>query len=252
MENMIRSLLITGFLFLVFTPVIQASDNADHRKLLAKHYRLEKPDGTGPFPAVMMVPGCSGFQSDLFKGHYDAIQRRLVELGFVTLRVDYLAARNASSCTEGVSSEDAAGDIRIAADYLTQQSFVKKGAVNVMGWSYGASGALQALGRTWNREPVKVDAVIVYYPHCNFVQQKWESQIPVLVLSGVLDNVAPIRFCKGLFVDLPVTVRKYDGAHHCFDMVGLPAKAQYEFGTIGYNEAAARAAWLEVSNFLRR
>jgi dienelactone hydrolase len=109
-----------------------------------------------------MVPGCSGFE--FATGHYDSVQSRLVGLGFVTLRVNYLAARNITSCTMGVSPEDVAGDIRIAADYLRQQPYVKKGAINVIGWSYGAAGSLQALGRAWRRDPVQVDAVIAYYP----------------------------------------------------------------------------------------
>ena len=228
------------------------ADNADHQEHLSNHYRLEKPDGVGPFPAVMMVPVCSGFDADSAKGHYATVQSRLVELGFVTFRVNYLAARNAASCQSGVSTEDVAGDIRIAAEYLRQQPFVKKGAINVMGWSYGGAGALQALGRTWNRDPVQVDAVVAYYPHCHLVQQKWESEVPVLVLVGAIDNVTPLRFCKMLFVDLPITVRIYDDAHHAFDVFELPAERQYEFGTIGYNEAAAKSAWIEVTNFLHK
>jgi len=244
---------------LLFIPAIEAGDNADHRGLLAKHYRLERPDGKEPFPAVMMVSGCSGFNADFAEGHYDEVQNRLVKLGFVTLRVDYLAARNAISCQQGaspeqkgVSPEEVAGDISIAFDYLRQQPFVKKGSINVIGWSYGASSALQALVRTWNRDPVQVKAVVAYYPHCQLIQQKWESKVPVLVLVGAIDNITPLRFCKGLFDDLPVTVRVYENARHCFDMSELPAERHYEFGTIGYNEAAAKAAWQEVTKFLKK
>ena len=59
-----------------------------------------------------------------------------------------------------------------------------------------------------------------------------------------------------IFNDLPkrnrLTVRVYDDAHHGFDDFKLPAEMQYRFGTIGYNEAAAKSAWKEVTNFLRR
>lgn len=252
---MIRSFFILLLAFMVINPTIQAADNADHRELLAKHYRLQKPDGTGPFPAVMMVSGCSGFEASFAKGHYDTVQSRLVELGFVTLRVNFLAARNAASCQPNVSTQEVAADIHIAAEYLKQQPFVKKGAINVIGWSYGASSALQALGRSHSQDPVQVDAVVAYYPHCDFVQQRWDSEAPVLVLAGTLDNVAPLRKCLYLFRGMPsqkLVIRTYDDAHHCFDMFELPAETQYEFGTIGYNEAAAKSAWLEVTNFLRK
>jgi dienelactone hydrolase len=254
---MIRVLLVAASLAFVFTPTIDAADNVDHRELLAKHYRLEKPNGAGPFPAVILVSGGSGFDADFAKGHYDAVQTRLVELGFVTLRVNYLAARNVSASTfvVPVSPEQVASDICIAVGYLRQQPFVKKGAINVMGWSFGASGALQSLGRSPSRDPVQADAVVAYYPECSLIQQKWDSQVPILVLVGMVDNITPLRKCNWLFRGIPedrLTIREYDDAHHGFDMSGLPSETQYQWGTIGYNETAAKSAWLEVTNFLRK
>ena len=252
--QMLVIVLLNAFISFAFA---QTADNTGHQESLSKHYRLEKPKGAGPFPAVMMVPGCSGFEFG--KEHYNSVQKRLVELGFVTLRVDYLAARNFSSCANNsgiaVSAEEVAADIGIAAGYLKEQTFVKKDRLNVLGWSYGAAGALQALGRTYNREPVKVDAVVAYYPYCNAVQQRWDSETPVLVLVGMLDNVAPERSCTRFFSGLPderLTIRTYEDAHHGFDDFKLPAETQYRFGTLGYNKAAAESAWMEVTNFLRR
>jgi len=233
------------------------SQSAEHRELLSKHYRLEKPDGTGPFPAVMMVPGCSGFDADFQKEYYDSVQRQLVQLGFVTLRVNYLAVRNFKNCAMVVSTTDVSGDIRIAANYLKQQTFVKKGAVNVMSWSYGGAGALKALGLAKRQEPLRVDAVIAYYPYCGGGVQAWDSEVPVLVLVGAIDNLAPLSTCKILaFDDLPkrdkLTVKVYDDAHHAFDNFTLPAEMQYGFGTLGYNEAAAKSAWKEVTMFIKK
>jgi dienelactone hydrolase len=251
---MIRAFLIALFVILMFTPTIQAADNADHSELLSKHYRLEKPDGTGPFPVVMMVPGCSGFDAKLQKMHYDRVQKRLVELGFVTLRVNSLAVRSATSCRQGVYPADGANDIYIAAEYLLQQPFVKKGAIKVIGWSWGGAAALLALSLAESQEPIPVDAVVAYYPACKWVG-KWDSQIPVLVLVGSLDNVAPYSNCETLFSSVPkpdkITIRVYEGAHHGFDDFQLPAEMQYGYGTLGYNEAAAKSAWKEVINFLR-
>jgi dienelactone hydrolase len=252
---MIRYFFVAFFVIFVFMPAVKAAGDSKHRELLLKHYRLEKPNGAGPFPAVMLVPGCSGFEAEFAKAHYDQVQSRLVELGFVTLRVNFLAARNASSCWPDVPFEDVAGDIGIAAEYLHQQPFVKRGAINVMGWSYGAGCTLRALGRIESREPVQVDAVVAYYPYCR-AALKWDSEVPVLVLVGAIDNTAPLSKCEPIFNDLPkrcrLTVRVYDNAHHAFDNFTLPAKMKYRFGTIGYNEAAAKSAWKEVTNFLRK
>jgi len=234
---------------------ICAADNADHQERLSKHYRLKKPDAAGPFPSVMMVPGCSGFNAEFQKAFYDSVQNQLVELGFVTLRVDYLAARNVSSCAGTVSTDAVGDDVRVAAGYLRKQSFVKKGATNVMAWSYGGAGALMALRLINDQEPAQVDAVVAYYPYCLGVQ-RWDSEVAVLVLVGATDNVAPLGICEGIFGGLPkrdkLTVRVYKDAHHAFDNFTLPAEMQYAFGTLGYNEAAAKAAWKEAIKFLRR
>lgn len=251
---MIRSFLTAFLVIFVLIPTIQAADNPGHSELLSKHYRLEKPVGPGPFPAVMMVSACSGFESELFKKHYDAVQSKLVKLGFVTLRVNYLAVRNATDCWK-VSVEEVAGDICVAVDYLRQQTFVKKGAINVIGWSFGGSGALQALKRFDSRNPVQVNAVVAYYPECGVFHPPWDSEVPVLVLVGRMDNLTPLKDCNNLFRGLPsdrVTIRVYDDAHHCFDNDGLPVETLYYSGTIGYNEAAAKSAWLEVTKFLRK
>ena len=237
-------LFLSCLIALSITIRVYAADNTEHKERLSKHYRLEKPKGAGPFPAVMMVPGCSGFE--YAREAYNSGQKRLVELGFVTLRVDYLAARNVSHCFDGgVSIEEVATDIGIAAGYLREQTFVKKDSLNVVGWSYGGACALQALGRTYNREPVKVDAVVAIYPLCDCVQQRWDSQVPVLVLVGLLDTVAPLKNCTGLFRGLPderLTIKTYEDAQHEFD----------DFERPQYNEADAKSAWIEVTNFLRK
>lgn len=240
--------------FLISIPSY-AADNAAHQKRLSKHYRLEKPDGDGPFPSVMMVPGCSGFDAEFSKVFYDSMQNQLVGLGFVTLRVNYLAVRDFSSCSMNVTTYEIGDDVRIAADYLRHQTFVKKGAVNVIGWSYGGAGALTALMHTKNLEPAQVDAAVVYYPYCPGVMP-WDSGVPVLVLSGAIDNVAPLNECESIFDELPkrdkLTIRVYKDAHHAFDNSTLPAEMQYSFGTLGYNEVAAKSAWKEVTSFLAR
>lgn len=252
---MIIRLVLASLIALSITVGSYAADKSEIRELLSKHYRLEKPEGPGPFPAVILVPGCSGFDAEFAKARYDRVQSRLVELGFATLRVNYLAARNTNFCWPDVPTEDVAGDICIAAQYLRQQPFVKKGAINVLGWSWGGASALMALGRTQNREPAQVDTVVVYFPACK-ESQKWDSEVPVLALLGAIDNIAPVSDCKSLFAQLPkphkVTVRIYNGAHHGFDNSDLPEEVEGMIGTKGYNEAAAKSAWLEVIKFLRR
>ena len=256
---MARFICIALLAIFAFIPVVQADDNANHRELLSKHYKLQKPVGAGPYPAVLMVPGCAGFDAKFVKKHYDKVQSQLVELGFVTLRVNYLAVRNATICYPDVPTSNVADDICIATEYLRQQTYVKKGAINVIGWSWGGASAFRVLRPevrlTGIREPANVDAVVAYYPHCNAARE-WDSEVPVLVLGGAIDNISPFSACEMLFSQVAkrdrLTIRVYDDAHHGFDRSELPAEMQSRFGTIGYNEAAAKSAWIEVTNFLRK
>ncbi len=254
-------LILVVFAFSVYFPSDgqsqEVGDTADHRELLSKYYRLEKPNGAGPFPAVLLVPCSGGFEAKNHIKFHDYVQSQLVELGFVVLRVNYLAVRNAYRGNH-VPAEDVAGDIGIAVEYLRQQPFVKKGAINVMGWSWGGGGALQALGRIGSREPVQVDAVVGYYPSCGFVNVLiLDLEAPVLVLVGSNDHVTPLYECETLFGHLPKhnrpTIRVYDKAHHHFDNFELQARKQSSpDGISGYNEAVAKSAWIEVTNFLRK
>lgn len=229
-----------------------AADNVNPRKKLELNYRLSKPPGTGPFPAVMLVPGCSGFEAGFAKPHYDGVQQRLVALGFVTVRVNYLAARNARNCLS-VAIQMVAGDIAITAEFLRKQAYVKTGAINMLGWSYGGAGALKSLSPGPERKAVDVDTVAVYYPACRRAGL-WNSAIPVLWLHGAADNVARSDICADFFSGLPantrLTFRIYMGAHHGFDNANIPEGFQYRFGTLAYNEEAAKAAWKELTAFL--
>jgi dienelactone hydrolase len=84
----------------------------------------------------------------------------------------------------------------------------------------------------------------------------WKMRVPVLVLFGEADNVVSLDSCKGIFARLSdpnvVRLRTFADSYHGFDMINLPAKTEYRFGTLGYNEAAAKSAWRELEQFLRR
>ena len=111
------------------------------------------------------------------------------------------------------------------------------------------------MSRTDNREPVQVDAAVVYYPYC-VAARPWDSDIPVLVLMGKIDNVAPIDSCESVFDRLSnrdgLTVRIYDNAHHCFDYSDFTTELNTRLGKMLYNKAVAEVAWTEVTKFLKK
>jgi len=68
-----RSFCVILLILFVIVTATQAGENANHEKILETYYSLEKPDGDGPFPAVMLVPWCIGFDEEHAKPHYDNV-----------------------------------------------------------------------------------------------------------------------------------------------------------------------------------
>jgi len=249
-------ILVVSFLAYGLSTSAWADPSPEQQRRLEAHYALERPEGRGPFPAVMMVPMCIGFDLALWNGNYARAAKKLKDQGFVVLKVDYLAAREAPRCG-AVTQEDIAQDIVTTVKYLRAQSFVKTTAINVLAWGYGGGGALIALSEGDNRSPASVDAVLVYYPR--FIERlpsPWKVDVPVLFLCASKDFIAPPSRCEDLLSQVPARDRVkfivYPDAHHGFDNSDLPPKLLTPNGTRGYNEKAAKAAWEEVERFLRR
>jgi dienelactone hydrolase len=98
-----------------------------------------KPDGPGPFPAVVLLHTCGGLQSHVTRDW----PNYLVDLGYVVLTVDTFSAhghrceslsRTKVEEKEQAQEQDAFG----ALQYLAGLDFVDSGKVAAMGFSQGA------------------------------------------------------------------------------------------------------------------
>lgn len=217
-------------------------------------YRIFRPDGPGPYPAVVFVSGCSGFTPAIDLKAYERPAEQLRGLGFVAVWADYLGRRNLQSCaTGGVTQIEVGRDIVAAASWLRSQPYVEAKSITAMGWSYGGGSVFAALG-SHSADQLIFTRAIVYYPFCQGLAP-WSNPIPVLVLRAGSDNVAPHHYCKSALgtgsATANIKIIDYPGAQHCFDFSELPPKMDYAFGTIGYHPQAATAAWEEVKQFLQ-
>jgi len=104
---------------------------------------LAKPDGSGPFPAVVLLHGCDGFSggsavgADLFKSW-----------GYVALALDSLGGTNA--CVPHIvasGTEAEALDAYTALGYLAREAFIDPNRIAVVGYSMGAGAALDDVER---------------------------------------------------------------------------------------------------------
>jgi carboxymethylenebutenolidase len=109
---------------------------------------LCRPEGTGPFPAVIIVHGDYGFGD-----HEKQLARRLAKNGFVALAVDlYRGVKvveliDAHIMDRGLPESQALGDLDAAVTYLTGRADVRRGDIGIIGWDMGGGYALDAARR---------------------------------------------------------------------------------------------------------
>jgi dienelactone hydrolase len=223
---------------------------------LADFFELAKPAGKGPFPAVVLAPGCAGFHEAHSQPVFGKYRNRLLDDGFAVINVDFTRAHDVPSCADGsgwlISPEGYAKDILAAVAYLAKDSSIDPTRIHLMGWSFGGGASFSALALA-ERASAKINSVVAFYPACEGAL-RWKQSAPVLALVGLADEVAPFTFCKGLVRDAldnkSMRVVEYPDAHHSFDYFTIPTPAAVpSLGTLGYNEKAATGSWSEVEVF---
>jgi dienelactone hydrolase len=215
-------------------------------------YRVLPPAGDGPHPAVLLVPGCAGFVPHNGVNLYEERAAELQAAGYLVVFVDFIGRRHLGNCGH-VSKAELGADIIEAAGWTRAQAGVDPGRISVIGWSYGGGGVFAALA-AMQAGPPAFGKAVVYYPDCRGVKPKLAVGVPVLMLVGAIDDVAPASLCDAVVKGAaPGGVRMiaYPNARHAFDSRGLPERAEYPFGTLGYNADAAKGSWQAVLEFLR-
>lgn len=221
---------------------------------------LNKPEGQGPFPAVVMLHGCSGIEEN--KQYLDIWAQRLASWGYVSLMVDSFGPRGESNiCATDriflIPLHVRAQDAYDAKSYLSELPFVNRNQIAIMGWSHGGWAALFAIDETTyidyieNRgDPFRL--AIAFYPYCNIVLRNLNA--PLLILIGELDDWTPAFMCQ---LNMPsgkttheMILKVYPQAYHCFDFEGIDTSK--EGHRLLYNPMAANDAVEDVKNFLTR
>ena len=219
---------------------------------------LAKPDGAGPFPAVVGLHGCAGM--------HDATKQRLtddlVAWGYVVLLVDSYATRGMDhACT----SEAYSAFLRRRPDpygalvFLARQTFVDPQRVAMVGFSAGARLALSAAEPNafehYAPPGLRFRAAAAFYPPCS--EATVRPGIPTLIFIGALDDWTPAADCSTKVAGWgnagpPVDLVVYPGAYHGFYYEYLqPGRAMFEHW-LEYNGASADNATHRLHQFLDR
>ncbi|MGE0418988.1 MAG: dienelactone hydrolase family protein [Acetobacteraceae bacterium] len=216
---------------------------------------LYRPQGTGPFPALVMLHTCRG---RLASASEQKIATSFTALGFVVLAVDSFGPRGVGEqCVVATAVIDRIADAYGALDWLTGQSFVVPTRVALLGLSQGANVAFEiassrdTMGRT---DRATFAAAILYYPYCHPTDPP--AKIPTLILIGDADDWTPARQCQAMAVQHAGagTVEElivYPGAQDGFNLVDLKGNALSLYGhRMVYEETADQAAQEAAASFL--
>lgn len=235
--------------------------------------RLFRPQGEGPFPAIVAMHGCSGLWSSkdigLSPRHADW-GRRLAALGYVVLFPDSYGSRDLGPQCRNDDRRvepfrERVEDANAARRYLQTLPYVKPDAIALLGWSNGGSSVLYTV-RPKDRPKVgspDFRAAVAFYPGCTTIADKgdWATRLPLLIVMGEADDWTPAAPCKTLADANPDKVKLilYPGAYHDFDneaqklheLHGLAYTANDNgVAHAGLNPAARAAALKDVPAFL--
>jgi dienelactone hydrolase len=180
----------------------------------AKASKMFKPEGSGPFPALVMLPTCGGHLS---RHVFDVWAKAALQDGYVVLVVDPLTPRGVNAPGENCHPPTKVPEWRLrkdafdAAAHLRKQPFVDPDRIGLLGLSQGAIAALgvsASLRETPQGQPV-FRGIVANYPVCfianlqipgrrpvdiNFVPEE-KITVPLLVQMGDLDTEGPPQDC---------------------------------------------------------
>src|SRR5208337_1466479 len=212
---------------------------------------LAKPEGAGPFPAVVLLHSCLGLPSNR-----RAIETALNGAGYIALFVDEFSTRGLKE-TCSVDFPQLVPDAFGALAYLSGRPDVDARRVAIVGFSQGADGALAAAASPEGAAhgvaaDLRFRAAAAFYPPCaNEAGQR--LAIPTLIVVGGADEVTPAADCRRLVEGQPGVARLsvYPGVAHCFDDPAFAGGKRVLGMTLRYDAGAARRGMTDLIAFLQ-
>ena len=212
---------------------------------------LYRPDGPGPFPAVVLHHQCGG----LGQGRWQNLSmlewaKQAVARGYVALLVDSLGPRDVKTVCMGVQGgvnfPRGVRDALQAAEHLRKFDFVDKDRIALAGYSWGAMIAVLASGQRWGTALApgnRFMAAVSFYPGCFTIRPATgrpyevvnpDIDRPLLVLMGARDNETPPDECvpkleAAKTAGAPVEWHVYPEATHCWDCKNLDGNSKVDF-----------------------
>jgi dienelactone hydrolase len=234
---------------------ISVAGQSDGAEILAV---LGRPDGAGPFPAVVMLPGCGGLNPEL----RSSWPRVLAEAGYVSIGLENIKSRNMAHClSRGPAGRPFAswiGDAYAALDHLSRQPYVDVNRVAVAGFSNGGIILSKYMAEDL-ASPAghRFKAMISVYAHCNGDTRPGgppvagTPRVPWLVINGGAERMEMKGPCGQLKGRTNVTFELIEGAHHGWDMKRFSTPYSDPAGNVMlYSEEATKKSQEIILAFL--
>lgn len=189
-----------------------------------------KPEGAGPFPAVVALHGCAGLGNakGVINPRHADWGERLAAAGYMVVFPESFVSRGlGSQCTvrdREVRSRDRANDAFAAAEWLAARPDVNKARIGLLGWSNGGITTLRATNHGQAPRGVEFAQAVAFYPGCTaLLKRGYAPRVPVTILHGLADDWTAAEPCRAL---PGVRFIGYDGAYHDFDHPNLPLRTR--------------------------
>jgi dienelactone hydrolase len=252
-------------------PVEIAQDNGVLKAVLFK------PDGAGPFPAVVGLHGCDGLvrRNSAIASRYRDWAQHLVQAGFAVLYPDSYGSRGLGpQCAVRQrpvrTDREQVADANAARRWLQTQPYIKADHVTLLGWSAGAISALWTVRRKAvipKDDKTDFRSAAAFYPGCGRLDNAaWSARIPTLILIGAADDQTSAQVCQRMVAgargrSAGTSIVVYPGTYHDFDHPNRPlqVRAGYAYAAdsagkihTGTNPAARADALKRVPQWLAR
>jgi dienelactone hydrolase len=213
---------------------------------------LAKPEGNGPFPGVVVMPGCAGLTSFV----KETLPGILALWGYAALVVDSLATRKVEpNCVKDHASVDRLSDAYGGLFYLAGLPFMDRNRIGVLGVSIGGRTALVLAdpsfeGTVANPGKLTFKAGVAYYPTCTVSNQA--PRFPLLVMVGRSDRDCEPLVARRAGNPVPTDLVVYPDADHGF-LERDWGSGQDAFGArFQYDEGSAEDSLKRTREFLAR
>lgn len=224
---------------------------------------FDKPYGPGPFPVVIVLHNCAGYDQNMFQGSLPGWVSFLQQQGYATFKFDSFTARGVTEVcgTNAVTAAERAADTLIAAELLAARPDVRPDRIAAIGFSHGGGTAVYVARDHAELRPLraklaarggKLLASIGVYPGCR-IKPDSRVIVPLLLLAGGSDDWTPASYCVALANSqpgAPITVQVYPGVYHSFD---VPRGLRSAYGhMLAYDAAATADSHARVAEFFNR